>query len=71
MLYNIGLSYSGAILATPDGRMPGPQHLGRQHAALRRAGIEPWELSYVDNSNCEGAPLGITGPVAMPAAAAT
>ncbi|EFJ44124.1 hypothetical protein VOLCADRAFT_95570 [Volvox carteri f. nagariensis] len=65
-----GLSYSGAILATPDGRMPGPQHTDRLHGALRRAGIEPWELSYVDNSNCEEAPLKITGPVAPPAPSA-
>ncbi|GLC46027.1 Vitamin D3 receptor [Pleodorina starrii] len=64
-----GLSYSGAVLGTPDGRMPGPQHTARLHAALRRAGIEPWELSYVDNSKCGDAPLQITGPVASPAAA--
>ncbi|GFR46611.1 hypothetical protein Agub_g8215 [Astrephomene gubernaculifera] len=65
-----GLSYSGAVLGTPDGRMPGPQHTERLHAALRRAGIEPWELSYVDNSGCEEAPLGITGPVGRAVVAA-
>ncbi|KXZ54082.1 hypothetical protein GPECTOR_5g188 [Gonium pectorale] len=59
-----GLSYSGAVLGTSDGRMPGPQHTERLNAALRRAGIQPWELSYVDNSDCGGAPLDITGPVA-------
>ncbi|KAG2484866.1 hypothetical protein HYH03_016352 [Edaphochlamys debaryana] len=64
-----GLSYSGAVLGTPDGAMPAAQHTPRLHAALRRSGIEPWELSYVDNSGCEEAPLGITGPVPAPALA--
>lgn len=30
----------------------------RLNKALRAAGIEPWELSFANNSNCEGAPLG-------------
>ncbi|GLI62480.1 hypothetical protein VaNZ11_005111 [Volvox africanus] len=65
-----GLSYSGAVLGTPDGHMPGPQHTERLNEALRRAGIEPWELSYVKNDDCADAPLRITGPVAAPAPAA-
>ncbi|KAG2453105.1 hypothetical protein HYH02_002436 [Chlamydomonas schloesseri] len=62
-----GLAYSGAVLGTPDGAMPGPQHTERLHGALRRSGIEPWELSYVDNSQCADAPLQITGPTPAPA----
>ncbi|KAG2437394.1 hypothetical protein HXX76_006046 [Chlamydomonas incerta] len=61
-----GLAYSGAVLGTPDGAMPGPQHTERLHTALRRAGIEPWELSFVDNSKCADAPLQITGPTPAP-----
>ncbi|PNW78726.1 hypothetical protein CHLRE_09g388060v5 [Chlamydomonas reinhardtii] len=61
-----GLAYSGAVLGTPDGGMPGPQHTQRLHTALRRAGIEPWELSFVDNSKCADAPLQITGPTPAP-----
>lgn len=51
-----GLSYSGAVLATQDGTWP-QQYTDRIHEALHRAGIEPWELSTVDNSACAGAPL--------------
>jgi hypothetical protein len=51
-----GLSYAGAVLGTPDGAYP-QAHAARIDAALRRAGIEPWELSFVDNSACAGAPL--------------
>jgi hypothetical protein len=51
-----GLSYNGAVLATVDGRWP-EKYTARVHEALGRAGIEPWELSSVDNSNCVGAPL--------------
>jgi hypothetical protein len=51
-----GLSYSGAVLGTPDGLWPA-DHTQRIHGALRQAGIEPWELSIVDNSACGGAPL--------------
>jgi hypothetical protein len=51
-----GLSYSGAVLATKEGRWP-EQYTQRIHEALHKAGIEPWELSSVDNSVCVGAPL--------------
>ncbi|KAF8063768.1 hypothetical protein HT031_003625 [Scenedesmus sp. PABB004] len=51
-----GLSYSGAVLATPDGAWPAV-HTARVHGALARAGIAPWELSLVDNTACAGAPL--------------
>lgn len=51
-----GLSYSGAVLGTVDGSWPAA-YTERIHAALQVAGIEPWELSTVDNSQCVGAPL--------------
>lgn len=51
-----GLSYSGAVLATADGAWPAA-YTDRIHTSLRTAGIEPWELSSVDNSQCVGAPL--------------
>jgi VDE lipocalin domain len=51
-----GLSYSGAVLATPDGAWPAA-HTARVHATLARAGLEPWELTMVDNSDLAGAPL--------------
>lgn len=51
-----GLSYTGAVLGTRDGMWPA-QYTERIHGALRQAGIEPWELSLPDNSNCAEAPL--------------
>jgi hypothetical protein len=50
------MSYSGAVLGTRDGQWPSA-YTERVHGALRDAGIEPWELSIVDNSACAGAPL--------------
>ena len=48
-----GLSYSGAILASRDGMWPKDgESLQRIQTVLRTAGIELWELSTVDNSNC-------------------
>eukprot|EP00983_Pelagomonas_calceolata_P120120 1160675-Pelagomonas_calceolata.AAC.17 len=45
-----GLSYSGAVLGTRDGSYPtAPDALQRLDAALGKAGIRPWELSFVDN----------------------
>jgi len=56
-----GLSYSGAVLGTKDGTYPTePDTLERLEAALDSAGIKPWELSFVDNSACAGAPLAMT-----------
>ena len=61
-----GVSYSGAILATRDGAYPEPAVMeGRVQAAMQRAGMQLWELSTVDNSACEEAPL---APLAVPAA---
>lgn len=53
-----GLSYSGAIIATPDGAWPA-RHTDRIQAALDAAGIKLWELSAVDNTACAGAPLAL------------
>lgn len=53
-----GASYSGAILASRSGEWPA-QAADRLRivAALERAGIKAWELSQVDNSQCDGALL--------------
>ncbi|KAI8465280.1 MAG: hypothetical protein J3K34DRAFT_437601 [Monoraphidium minutum] len=66
-----GMSYSGAVLGTPDGRYP-EQHAARIERSLARAGIKGWELSFVDNSACSGAPLSLAdggGGGGAPAAA--
>lgn len=61
-----GVSYSGAILATKDGEYPEQAVMnGRVQAAMQRAGMQLWELSTVDNSACDDAPL---APLAVPAA---
>lgn len=61
-----GVSYSGAILATKDGSYPEASVMeGRVQAAMQRAGMQLWELSTVDNSACQDAPL---APLAEPAA---
>lgn len=61
-----GVSYSGAILATKDGAYPVEEVMqSRVKAAMDRAGLQLWELSTVDNSGCDEAPL---RPIAVPAA---
>ena len=52
-----GTSYSGAILGSRSGAWPDASQLPRIEQALERAGIKMWEVSSVDNSRCEGAPL--------------
>ena len=55
-----GMAYTGAVLATRDGEWPkGLASAERIERALRSAGIEPWELTRVDNSpaGVAGAPL--------------
>ncbi|KAK9839677.1 hypothetical protein WJX81_005418 [Elliptochloris bilobata] len=72
-----GQSYTGAVLCTRDGRWPAAAAEPRVNAALRLAGIEPWELFKVDNSGCLDAqpspPLGIPAKDAatIPAKGAT
>lgn len=49
-----GLSYSGAILASRDGEWPtNADTLHRIEASLGANGIKMWELTNVDNSNCQ------------------
>lgn len=49
-----GLSYTGAILASRDGTWPSQRDdMERIQTSLDRAGIKMWELSTVDNSNCQ------------------
>ena len=60
------MSYSGAVLATPDGRFPAVEHHARLEAALEGAGIKMWELRYVNNSDCHGAPLEVAGAAGGP-----
>ena len=46
----VGLQYLGGLICTPDGSMPtNPQQLERIYSCLHGAGIEPWELSIVNN----------------------
>ncbi|PUZ55045.1 hypothetical protein GQ55_5G181000 [Panicum hallii var. hallii] len=52
-----GLSYTGAVLVTPDGSYPDVDD-PRLASALEKCGIKKWELYTVDNSCCMGAPLG-------------
>jgi VDE lipocalin domain len=55
-----GLSYSGAVLVSPDGMYPGTAGTEKRiDAALEKCGIRTWELYMVDNCSCEGAPLGL------------
>jgi len=68
-----GMSYSGAVLATRDGEWPGGAESARRiESALAAAGIEPWELTRVDNSEAavQGAPLPPNGGWPTMAAAA-
>jgi hypothetical protein len=63
-----GMSYSGAVLGTKDGAWPSAHgQAARVEAALARAGIMPWEVSRVDNSNCAGAPLELEAAAAVAA----
>ena len=69
-----GMQYTGAVLATRDGDWPqGVESAERIEQALKSAGIEPWELTRVDNSAeaVAGAPLPPNGgwPVGVAAAA--
>ena len=49
-----GLSYSGAILASRDGKWPADdESLSRIYNVLDQNGIKSWELSTVDNSQCD------------------
>lgn len=52
-----GQAYSGAVFVSPDGAWPPAEQMARVEAAHAACGIAMWELSEVDNSCCDGAPL--------------
>ncbi|THU70577.1 hypothetical protein C4D60_Mb08t26460 [Musa balbisiana] len=54
-----GLSYTGAVLVSPDGNFK--PELGGQRlvSALEKCSIMDWELYGVDNCSCNNPPLGI------------
>ncbi|RRT85553.1 hypothetical protein B296_00003287 [Ensete ventricosum] len=54
-----GLSYTGAVLVSPDGNFK--PELGGQRlvSALEKCSIMDWELYRVDNCSCNNPPLGI------------
>jgi hypothetical protein len=45
----VGLQYIGGLLCTPDGSLPNPAQLPTIWKCLQTAGIQPWELTVVDN----------------------
>eukprot|EP00903_Cladosiphon_okamuranus_P006721 g6558.t1 len=54
-----GQSYTGALLVSRDGSWPEEKDMGRVEKAFDSCGIKLWELFPVDNSDDEGAPLGL------------
>ena len=61
-----GMSYTGAVLGSRDGDWPtGKEALSRIEVALDKAGIKMWELSTVNNDECDQAPLNLIGPTAV------
>ena len=57
-----GLSYTGAVMGTKDGKSPAPQYAARIAAALETAGLKPWELSpaRIDEAAQASAPLALS-----------
>jgi hypothetical protein len=46
----VGLQYMGGLLCTPDGTLPhNSTELNRIWQCFQKAGIQPWELTMVDN----------------------
>ncbi|XP_020098700.1 uncharacterized protein LOC109717362 isoform X2 [Ananas comosus] len=54
-----GLSYTGAVLVSPDGMYPPDSESQRVASALEKSSIKSWELHTVDNCSCINPPLGI------------
>ena len=54
-----GQSYTGAVICSRDGSWPEEDDVTKSRIvdACRRCGIEPFELKFVCNDNCSGAPL--------------
>lgn len=46
---------------TPDGQWPSQSQHQRLTMALDQCGIKDWELFMVNNTSCEGPPLGLPG----------
>lgn len=54
-----GLSYTGAVLVSPDGAYPNEKESKRLSSALEKCEIKDWELFTVDNCSCQDPSLGI------------
>ncbi|CAM9746847.1 unnamed protein product [Ectocarpus sp. 8 AP-2014] len=54
-----GQSYTGSLLVSRDGDWPEEKEMERVEKAFDACGIKLWELFPVDNTNDEGAPLGL------------
>lgn len=53
-----GISYTGAVLGTMDGKQPQEaEQTVRIERALEKCGIKTWEISKVDYSRCQNPPL--------------
>ncbi|CAM9486818.1 unnamed protein product [Choristocarpus tenellus] len=55
-----GQSYTGGLLVTPEGSWPAESEMGRVEEAFEACGMKMWELFEVDNSDTNGAPLGLS-----------
>jgi len=61
-----GQAYIGAVLATKDGKWPGPEHMPRIEKSLwEGCGVKLWEMCEVDNCNCGDAPLDLLHDAVM------
>jgi VDE lipocalin domain len=55
-----GITYRGALICTPSGKLPDDEGaMLLIKAALERCGIETWEMFDVDNECCSDAPLSV------------
>ncbi|XP_072978426.1 uncharacterized protein [Typha angustifolia] len=54
-----GISYTGAVLVSPDGMHPPDTESQRLASALEKCSVKNWELYTVDNCSCFNPPLGI------------
>lgn len=52
-----GQRYVGAVMASRDGKWPPASEMPAVEAALRRCGIELWEMYEVNNAGCQAPPL--------------
>lgn len=55
-----GITYRGALICSPSGRVPEDAAAKeRIEAALDACGIQMWEMYSVDNDDCASAPLSV------------